>query len=411
MYFSPLKKIPLLGLFFLTLLCPAAFAAEAEFPYTAVVNDDSVYIYSGPGSTHYTTDIFQKGDSVEVHRHLPGGWCAIRPPAGSFSWVPRVYVQVLGDGLAKITGEDVPSRVGSKLHPSQRSQSIVSLRNGKVVEILDMSRDLGDWCKISPPSGEFRWVQGRFLSSPEEVTFPSPKSAASGEELSLKPAENSASSRNFLWHVNLLESDLSRTMANYDASRWDTPNLLMRANSLANRAETVTQKEQVELVRQRILQAEEVRRRKAELLRIEANSRSGEVLAGKNTTSVSPGSASASSPIDPFQTPPRIGRPAAPDITPISAPYSTMPGRYEYEGILVTVQPQEKKDFSLPRYALLDERDLPRCYVTPPPGMDLTKYVGARLGISGTRVYKPEPHNVWILTAREVKELSVTAGR
>ena len=407
MYFSPFKKISFLGLFLLVLISHAA--AETEFPYTAVVNDDSVYVYSGPGSTHYTTDVFQKGDSVEVHRHLPGGWCAIRPPAGSFSWVPRVYVQILGDGLAKITAEEIPSRIGSRLHPAQRSQYTVSLRNGKVVEILDMSRDLGDWCKISPPSGEFRWVQAKFLSSPAEMTFSSQKSAAfsvSGNDLSAVPAAKpSVSSRDFLWHLNLLESDLSRTMANYDASRWDTPNLLMRANSLANRADTVTQKEQVDVVRQRILQAEEVRRRKVELLRIEANSHGGEVLAGRNTSGVS-----AAASADPFAQPRFSHSSGGQDITPTLAPYSTTPGRFEYDGYLKAVQPQEKKDFSLPRYALLDDRECLRCYVTPPPGMDLTKYVGARVGISGTRVYKPE-HEAMILTAREVRELSATAGR
>ncbi|MDO4550375.1 MAG: SH3 domain-containing protein [Planctomycetia bacterium] len=422
-----------------------------EFPYTAIINDDSVYIYSGPGSTYYTTDVFQKGDSVEVYQHLPGGWCAIRPPAGSFAWVPRNYLQPLGDSLARITSDDVPSRIGSKLYPMRREQISVMLRSGKVVEILDDSPMNGNWCKISPPSGEFRWVQEKYLSPPQAVKESPVLSVAESERTGTgSSAERPAASRNFLRHVNLLEADLSRTIANYDASRWDTPSLLMRANSLVNRAETVTQKEQIALVRQKILEADAVRNRKIALLKIEANSeKQSPVLANQKMMhsegqdfyqgfNRSPQNYAARNPetvniLDSYQLGENetygnasgenfsrgnvlVGNVAErnssreEEFSRMSPPYSTTPGRYEYEGVLATVQPREKQHFSLPRYALVDDRGLPRCYVTPVPGQDLTRYVGARVAISGTQVYLPE-HSAWNLTARQIKDLSSTARR
>ena len=42
---------------------------------------------SGPGKNYYPTDKLHKGEKVEIYRHDPGGWCAIKPPRQSFSWV------------------------------------------------------------------------------------------------------------------------------------------------------------------------------------------------------------------------------------------------------------------------------------------------------------------------------------
>ncbi len=394
-----------------------------DFPYTAVINDDSVYIYSGPGSTYYTTDVFQRGDSVEVYKHAPGGWCAIRPPAGSFSWVARQYVQPLGDGLAKITSDDVASRVGSKLVPAERTQIMVTLRTGKIVELQEDLSAQGQWCKISPPSGEFRWVQEKYLSAPAarqvESGIPGVNAGtaagAGGNGDGKGPQVGTAGAagtgqhtQNFMRHLNFLDADLSRIMANYDAAQWDTPGLLMRANALMNRAETDIQKDQVAQVRDKILQADTVRRKKRELLRMESDAQADRpMLAGTSP----PGGA--------IIVPPRTITPF-PDVRteeisqtvepPMAAPYSNMPGRYDYEGILQPTQPRELKDLSMPRYALVDEQGNVRCYVTPSPGKDLASFVGMRVGVAGTRTYLTD-HRAYNLVAREIRDLTSTARR
>ena len=60
-------------------LCCFAANGEQTFPYTAYVAVDDVYVRSGPGQNYYPTDKLKRGQEVEVYRHDPGGWCAVRP--------------------------------------------------------------------------------------------------------------------------------------------------------------------------------------------------------------------------------------------------------------------------------------------------------------------------------------------
>ena len=108
-------------------------AAEQTFPYTAYVTADDVYIRSGPGENYYVTDKLKVGTAVEVYRHDPGGWYAIRPPKDSFSWVSSRHLSLEGNNLATVTDERVASRVGSRHerrprhHPGPPAQR----RNGR----------------------------------------------------------------------------------------------------------------------------------------------------------------------------------------------------------------------------------------------------------------------------------------
>jgi hypothetical protein len=153
--------------------CAAALAAgavaaeERQFPYTAYANSDDVYIRSGPGKNYYPTEKLSRGQAVEIYRHDPGGWYAIRPPQGSFSWVPARLLQPTTGHLATINGDRVVSRVGSRFS-DVRDVIQVRLDRGEEVEIMEIkSLTTGgqseQWCKIAPPAGEFRWVFGKFV--------------------------------------------------------------------------------------------------------------------------------------------------------------------------------------------------------------------------------------------------------
>ncbi len=144
-----------------------ARAGDAQFPYTAYANSDDVYIRSGPGKNYYPTDKLPRGEPVEIYRHDPGGWYAIRPPRGSFSWVPARLLTPTKDHLATVNGDRVVSRVGSRFS-DVRDVIQVRLDRGEEVEVLETkSLTTGGqselWCKITPPSGEFRWVFGKFV--------------------------------------------------------------------------------------------------------------------------------------------------------------------------------------------------------------------------------------------------------
>ena len=151
---------------YLLLAAPAA-VAEQTFPYKAYVVADDVYVRSGPGRTYYPTGRLSAGNVVEVYRHDPGGWYAIRPPEGSFEWVSARYLELAEDGLAKITAEGVAARVGSDLSDI-RDVIQVRLHEGELVEVLEAAdfrsgADSGRWYKIAPPSGSFRWVHAKYL--------------------------------------------------------------------------------------------------------------------------------------------------------------------------------------------------------------------------------------------------------
>lgn len=157
------------------LLAHTAAAAE-QFPYTAYVNADDVYVRSGPGQNYYPTTKLKVGEPVEVYRHDPGGWYAVRPPEGSFCWVAVRYLQIGRNGLAVVNGDRVVARVGSQFSDI-RDVIQVRLERGEEVEVLDTKNlDTGDggekWAKVAPVAGEFRWVLGKFLDrSPPEATL------------------------------------------------------------------------------------------------------------------------------------------------------------------------------------------------------------------------------------------------
>lgn len=148
-------------------------AAERAMPYKAYISSSDVYVRSGPGKNYYPTSKLDEGTEVEVYRHDPGGWYAIRPPKGSFSWVSARFVEVGDDGLGTVTGDQVAARVGCAFSDI-RDVIQVRLHEGEIVEIFGEKQfsgtaDAGKWYKIAPPSGEFRWVFGR-LVDPDYMT-------------------------------------------------------------------------------------------------------------------------------------------------------------------------------------------------------------------------------------------------
>ncbi|HKD35207.1 MAG TPA: hypothetical protein VKB78_00360, partial [Pirellulales bacterium] len=69
--------------------------------------------------------------------------------------------------LATVNGDRVVSRVGSRFS-DVRDVIQVRLDRGEEVEILEVKTlntggQAEQWCKITPPSGEFRWVFGKFV--------------------------------------------------------------------------------------------------------------------------------------------------------------------------------------------------------------------------------------------------------
>ena len=70
----------------------ATVLADVTASFITHIAGGTAYVRSGPGDEYYPTDRLPEGSQVEVYRHDEGGWCAIRPPVSSFSWVSSRHV-------------------------------------------------------------------------------------------------------------------------------------------------------------------------------------------------------------------------------------------------------------------------------------------------------------------------------
>ena len=153
-------------------LVSALHAESRKFPYEAEVRADNVKLRSGPGKNRYATTELQKGSTLIVHRHDPGGWYMVSPPEGSFSWIAAEYVRSEAPGIGTVTlregdTEGAPVWVGSDLSNDHSVRQRV-LQQGDTVQILAeeiFQENTGSTrvYKIVPPAREFRWVKGDFV--------------------------------------------------------------------------------------------------------------------------------------------------------------------------------------------------------------------------------------------------------
>lgn len=153
-------------------LASQALAQDAEFPYNAIVLNDGTEVHSGPGSSHYATHELEENELVLVYRHDPGGWCAIRPPAKSFSLIPERAVKLLSDDIAEIVVSGIEPYIGTTVGPVEKPLRQLRLQKGDRVVILGStswphpSGKSNVWYQIEPPAGEFRWIKMSDLQLP-----------------------------------------------------------------------------------------------------------------------------------------------------------------------------------------------------------------------------------------------------
>ena len=165
--------------------------AQDNFPYTAIVLNDQTKVYSGPGETHYATHALKENALVEVYRHDPGGWCAIRPPEKSFSLIPETAAKRLSGQIAEILVDGSQAWVGTALGAVENPLWQVKLKKGERVAIVGEAswpHPSGKsivWLQIEPPAGEYRWVRLADLQLPPEQDS---ITGFGGEDFSQPPA-------------------------------------------------------------------------------------------------------------------------------------------------------------------------------------------------------------------------------
>ncbi len=404
-----------------------AVAQTTQFPYKAQVIKQNAYVRSGPGLEYYPTDTLPQGQIVEVYRHDPGGWAAIRPPEGSFSWVLARQVEMGPDGLAKAKEDQVPVVVGSRLKNLQDVVQVY-LKQGEEVELLEddpseSQKSKGVWCKIAPPSGEFRWIFSQDISplvgdiqSPQDqiarpagsgsdvagqlssggaATPPAPASGAGTApgSIAIPPGSGGLSLGEFQQYLRQLELELAnRVLA--DPPRWQLQDLHTRAEALLGQAPDSSSRSEARQLLARIGQFLEVQRQYAHILL------AGRLEAPKPLSSpgrVGTGNRAIGSP--PLQAPTGATTPvpgAAASTEGISAsgqPSQTVrppqaADRFDAVGRLTRVVSAKP---GAPTYALLDERGEVVCYLTPAPGINLHPLEGKWIAVTGVTGLMLEP--------------------
>lgn len=378
----------------------ASILSAESFPYKAEVVGEDVYIRSGPGKHYYPTRMVDAGTEVEVYRHDPGGWCAIRPLKGAFSWVSARYLRVGDDGLGEVQAARVASRVGSRLG-SQREVVQVRLEENEVVKVLEtvasqQGQPTVDWYKIAPPSGEFRWIHqsmlerssgrptgavptpakrteaqdpppqllpGAVVDKPEEPeTYRSPMIEELGDmrhaaSEASTVAENREAENPFEEEIQELQRSFS-TILLRDPEHWEFDLLNDRAHGLMQAARTALERGKTQQILDAIHRAEQLRARFLETYRPER------LLAEGDRVRI---------PSDPVPSPGRA--------TPASY-VAEEDDRFDAHGRLGRFRnPPE----NFPPYALVNQKREIVCYLSPAAGVNLEPYVNQEIGVSGVR--------------------------
>jgi hypothetical protein len=350
------------------LLCSPVHG-EQTFPYKAYVGVDDVYVRSGPGQNYYPTDKLKRGQEVDVYRHDPGGWCAIRPVDGSFTWVAGRYLKPTSAHLAVVTEDGVSARVGSRFS-NIREVVQVRLQKGEVVEIIEAPPAAGGstWFKIAPPSGEFRWVSAKYLdvNDPQDGL-----SKASGNRRTQRRGSadksRSLTAEEFQEELECIELDLSAMMIEQPTT-WSFDSLRQRTEQLLEAAQTAVERGRARLLVSKIARLDDIKHRQDAVLAMRRDTDRNSRLSADGQ---------------------RLG--AKPDVD----------GRFDGTGQLTQVVSPK---VGAPRYALVDAAGDVRCYVTPAPGVNLQNYLGQEVGVTGTRGYMPEQRASHIM-ARHVTPL------
>lgn len=419
----------------------------ASLPVTVEVSAPRTLLRSGPGDDFYPTERIEAGVPLEVWAIDESGYCAVRPPAGSFSWV-RASDVVEEDGTSAATPKNhftgvvvtdqAVARVGSAIN-DLRHVTQVALEAGERVRVvervrIDSGRHAGEWLRIEPPAGEFRWAWGPDLNLPSELApkLEQPSAAvglaaageaieairnaqsavsqavAVGDEPAAGEAPSSLASGGGV--TRLLSGWLPRGTNVFDLSTpAATPAVagaaavpadeladidLALSLAVAGQSETWNLagiRDRLRLAATRATSAEERTRaqaidaRLARFEAIQAQQRALEPAAPAEDPSLRIGgmwsslSALGSRPIRPGVLPGGRAADGRTEWTP--------PDQIETTGRLATVVSRRP---DAPRWALVDGTNNVLVFVTPQPGVNLAPLVGQQVTVRGARGYMPE---------------------
>lgn len=439
---------------------PDAADADRLLPTTVRVATDHTYLRAGPGDDFYPTERLVQGAEVEVWALDASGYAAVRPVAGSYSWIRAADVDdeaTLDGGAASnasstegrvgvIVVDGAVARIGSQLN-DLRHVAQVQLEAGERVRVLEevripSGRHAGLWVRIEPPAGEFRWASLADLALPPAlaafVPRPMPAETNTGTALAaLKDAGAAVAAavdevrdaavatptpppalepvpltqRLFGGWLPMGSSVLEATptpasvAVTSGAAATDELADIDLALSLA----VTGPPDQMNLaqIRERLRVAAAKTTSQADRLRaeaIDARLTRFEGIHGKYQA------LAAAAPAD--TSPLRLGsmwsslsalgkRPVRPGVLPGGGPADgqptwTPPSTMETTGRLATVVSRRP---DAPRWAIVDEQNTVLVFVTPQAGVNLAPLVGQQVSVRGAQGYMPEYKRPYVVAS------------
>ena len=153
-------------LFLSLLLLAGQFAWSQDAPILATIGENGAAARGGPDEVHYQTSQLEPGAEVEIYRLDPGRWCAVRPPADSFSLIRAAAVDLVDEahGIGKIVSDDERCWIGTMMGQVDEPMWQLKLKRDEQVQVLGSINSADDpsqveWVQVAPPSGEFRWIR------------------------------------------------------------------------------------------------------------------------------------------------------------------------------------------------------------------------------------------------------------
>lgn len=430
-FISLVRLAALLGVALLGARSPdSTRAAEPapQFPYSAFVAVSEASVRSGPGETYYPTLNLKVGDAVEVWRHDPGGWLAVRPPEGAFSWISADFIQQTGEKTGRVTGNEVNVRVGTKFS-DLRDAIQLQLSVDDEVEILE-SRTLrtGDqetlWYKILPPAGEFRWIASRHVvlhpsqlppaaepnlatskidSGVRQASFDAPvafetPSVDLSAALKAIPANASVDVQ-----IDEMESIVSR-MVTVEPTAWSFTEMKQRAEAALENSDSALDRSKARAFLAKLARLEDIQKRYASIAQVREQTATVDRELAKQDSAVTPTAGTERGRL-------MLGvgvNEAVGLITDLAAdePQPALKTgvdttRYDGVGRLMIVVDGKP---GTPGYALANRQGELAAYVVAAPGMNLRQYVGLDVGINGIRGFATD-QRIEQLTAKRIDVL------
>ena len=395
-----------------------ASTAHAAFPYLVKIKMNGAELRCGPGDEYYSTQRLDQGTQIEVYRRESNGWLAIRPPAGSFSWVSTASLRPTANpSIAEVVGLRAVSWIGSETHDVVDHKWQVRLQPDEQIEALGrdslrvfQGSGVTAVTRIAPPAGEFRWIHEsatrRQIDSAngddpqnaviEPAVFRGPESSGddhagrSSVDSNVDPDGNRVSQlasgrvtedagrgnggavtdANTARSIRLVDLDLALELTR-QPHEWDLAPMRQRIGELLARASSTVARARARRIQQKLEEFELLRIRYLGL-----------------------------GPRDQVVTAPAAHGEAV-SLTALQTNLEDSP-RFDGRGWLLPVHSKQRQS---PPYALLDDEGKILQFVSPAPGLNLHRYLRRRVGIVGQKAptsFLDKPQ----LTAHRVVDLA-----